>query len=566
MKWNLDDILKIKDFDKLLAEVEIVFLKYKKLIAKPQAKMSEKKFKEIIDFGEKLSKKLSRLGGLPGLILTTDTKNQQARLMETRVNNLSLKISEETIKFSHWMKGLGDPAVAGLDDKNAKRLFGSIKDLEYSLDYSRKGAKYSLKENEEKIIMNKDTNLANAIDNLRELIQNEIKYKIGKKTIKTQAELLDYVYSKKPKERREAYEQLLGKQKENIDKFFVIYQATVQDWVYETKLRNYKSPISVRNFANEIDDEVVEVLMKVVEKNKKIFHRYFQAKAQKLGVKKLNRIDLYAPIEEKQTKMDYEKGVKLVLETFEEFSPNFAKAAKTIIDNKHIDVYPGENKRSGAFCATLSNEIDPYIMLNYTGKLRDISTLAHELGHGVHSIYANGHYSSVQSANLPLAETASTLAELLVFEKFKKEMLWQKMGDMYATILRQTYFTLFEKEAHEAIQKGITEKDLSKMYLNNLKQQFGDAVEVPEMFQYEWSYVSHIFSTPFYCYAYSFGQLLALSLYGKYKKNKSFLKNIEEILKAGGSKNPEKLLKKQGVNIRDESFWQEGFDIMNKWI
>jgi oligoendopeptidase F len=140
------------------------------------------------------------------------------------------------------------------------------------------------------------------------------------------------------------------------------------------------------------------------------------------------------------------------------------------------------------------------------------------------------------------------------------------MGDMYATILRQTYFTLFEKEAHEAIQKGITEKDLSKMYLNNLKQQFGDAVEVPEMFQYEWSYVSHIFSTPFYCYAYSFGQLLALSLYGKYKKNKSFLKNIEEILKAGGSKNPEKLLKKQGVNIRDESFWQEGFDIMNKWI
>jgi len=231
MKWKLDDILKLKDFDKLLAEVEADFLKYKKLIANPKPEMSEKKFKEIVDFGEKLSNKLSRLGGLPGLILTTDTKNQQARLMETRVNNLSLKISEETIKFSHWIKGLGDPAVAGLDDKNAKRLFKSIPDLEYSLNYSRKSGQYTLKQKEEKIIMNKDVNLSNAINDLRELIQTEIKYKIGKKIIKTQSELFNYVYSKKPKERKEAYGQLLGKQKENIDKFFVIYQSTVQDWV-----------------------------------------------------------------------------------------------------------------------------------------------------------------------------------------------------------------------------------------------------------------------------------------------------------------------------------------------
>jgi oligoendopeptidase F len=546
-----------------MIEVEADFLKYKKLIAKPKAEMSEKKFKEIIDSGEKLSNKLSRLGGLPSLMLTIETKNQQARLMETRISDLSLKMSEETIKFSHWMKGLGKDS---LDTKNAKRLFKSIPDLEYSLNYSRKGAKYTLKQNEEKIIMNKDTNLGSAVDDLRELIQTDIKYKIGEKEIKTQAELMNYVYSKRSKERKQAYEQLLTKQKEHIDKFFVIYQSVVKDWTYEAKLRKYDSSISVRNFANEIDGEVIKILMKVVEKNKNIFQKYFKAKAKKMGVKKLDRTDLYAPIEEKETIMNYEDGVKLVLSAFGEFSPSFAKAAKQIIDSKHVDVYPKEGKRNGAFCATLNNKIDPYVMLNYTGKLRDISTLAHELGHGVHSIYASGHYSSVQSANLPLAETASTLAELLVFEKIKKGMLWQKMGDLYATILRQTYFTMFEIEAHEAIKKGITEKELSTMWLNNLKSQFGEAVDVPDMFRHEWSYVGHIFSTPFYCYAYSFGQLLALSLYGKYKKDKGFLKNIEVILKAGGSKNPEQLLKEQGVNIKDEKFWQEGFDIISEWI
>lgn len=566
MKWKLDDVLKIKDFDKLLAEVEADFLEYKKLIANPRPNMSEEKFKKIIDFGEKLSNKLSRLGGLPSLILATDTKNQEARLMENKANDLGLKISEETIKFSHWMKGV---SANSLDEKNAKRLFKSIPDLEYSLNYSRKAAKYSLKENEEKIIMNKDTNLEQAIDDLRELIQTGFRYKIGKKEIKTQAELLNYVYSKKANERKEAYTQLLEKQKENIDKFFVIYQAIVKDWSYEAKIRNYKSPIAVRNFANEMDDEVVEVLLRVVKKNKGVFEKYFEKKAKKLGVKKINRMDLYVPIEIANNLPvggSYDKVIKIVLKTFEEFSPRFAKAAKMIIDKKHIDVYPGENKRSGAFCATLNREIDPYIMLNHTGKLRDISTLAHELGHGVHSIYANKHYSSVQSANLPLAETASTLAELLIFEKFKKEMLWEKMGDMYATILRQTYFTLFEKEAHEKIKNGITEKDLSEMYLNNLKEQFGESVEVPDIFRYEWSYVSHFFSTPFYCYAYSFGQLLTLSLYGEYKKDKGFLKKIEEILEAGGSQNPEKLLKSKGIDIKDEKFWQKGFDIIKIWI
>lgn len=564
MKWNLDEIVKIDEWEKLFAEVEAEFDIYKKMIEKPDPKMSLEKFKKIIDFGEELENKTSRLSGLPKLILAVDTKDQKARLMITKVQDLGLRMAEYTIKFSHWLKG---PPVGGLDDKNAKRLFESIPDLEYSLTYGRKAAKYTLKENEEKIIINKDVNLGSALGDLRDLIATEFRYNVLGKKVETQAELMTYVYSDKAKERKAAYEALLTTQKNNIDKFFVMYQGTVKDWGYETRLRGYKSPISVRNFGNEIDDEVIETLLEVTKKNKNIFHKYFGTKAKKLGEKKLNRMDLYAPVEIGNKNMDYEEGVKIVLETFEEFSPRFAAAAKKIIEKQHIDVYPGPNKTSGAFCATLNNKIEPYVMLNWTGKTRDITTLAHELGHGVHSIYANKHYSSVQSAGLPLAETASTLGEMLIFEKFKKEMLWDKIADMYATILRQNYFIMFEIEAHKAISKGITEKDLSQMYLDNLKDQFGESLILPDDFRYEWSYISHIFESPFYCYAYNFGELLTLALYKRYKEDKSEgRKVIEAILEAGGCEDPNLLLNKFGIDIKSPKFWQNSFDIVQELV
>jgi len=564
MKWRLDEILKIEEFDKLFAEVEGDFEEYKKLIANPKAGMSEGEFKKIIDAGEEMGNKMSRLSGLPGLILAIDTKDQAARLMQTRVQDLGLKMAETTIKFSHWMKGLG---VDSLDDENAARLFKSIPDLTYSLSYGRKAAKYTLKENEEKIIMNKDVNASGALSDLRELISTEFRYEVLGKKIETQSDLLALVYSPKAEERKAAYEALLTTQKDNIDKFFILYQAEVKDWGYEAKLRGYKSPIAVRNFGNEIDDEVIETLLEVTKKNKNIFHKYFEAKAKKLGVQKLNRVDLYAPIETVEKNIGFDEAKKIVLETFAEFSPRFAAAVKQIIDKEHIDVYPGPNKRSGAFCATLNNKIDPYVMLNWTGKARDITTLAHELGHGAHSIYANKHYSSTQHANLPLAETASTLGEMLIFEKFKKEMLWEKIADMYATILRQNYFILFEIEVHEAIKKGITEKDLSQMYLDNLKDLFGESVEIPDDFRYEWSYISHIFETPFYCYAYNFGELLTLALYQKYKEDKaSTTKIIESILEAGGCEDPTLLLNKFGIDIKSPKFWQKSFDMVQDLI
>jgi len=213
--------------------------------------------------------------------------------------------------------------------------------------------------------------------------------------------------------------------------------------------------------------------------------------------------------------------------------------------------------------------------LNFTNKSFDVTTLAHELGHAVHDIYASRHSISAMQAPLPLAETASTFAEMITFEKMlensardeKKFLLSHKLDELYATISRQNYFVRFEMKAHNKIPEGITEGELSGIYLNNLKDEFGSAIKIPENFSYEWSYIPHIFFTPFYCYAYNFGELLSLSLYSRYKKEgRGFIHVIEKILSSGGSRNPGKLLLEVGIDINKRTFWDNGFKIIEGFI
>lgn len=533
--------------------------------------MSQKEFKKLLLFEEEMGIKLSRLAYLPHLMEAVDQKDQRAKVLTRKAEDLGLKISEVSTKIGLWIQGKIEPR---LDDKNAKRLFGVIEDLEYALKRSREGAKFSLNEREEEIIRHKDSNGVGVIGDLRRMMETEFEYELEGKKIKSQAELLSYVHSPSAKLREGAYRALLGKQKENIDKFFAMYQGIVRDWAYEAKLRGYRNPISVRNWSNDVPDKAVESLLEVCTEQREVFWNYFKWKAKELEVKKLTRFDIYAPLSKKDKKISYEETKKIVLESFGEFSEEFFEAAKEIIEKKHIDVYPSPVKIGGAFCATIEPKISPYIMLNFTGKTRDISTLAHELGHGTHSILANKHLASVQQSGLPLAETASTLAELVVFEKMvsqekdkeiKKSWFSEKIADAYASICRQNYFVKFEIEAHEKMGLGLSPEDLSKMYLRNLKEQFGQSVDIDPLFAYEWSYVSHLFESPFYCYAYNFGELLSYSLYRKYQKDRRFLKKIIKMLAAGGSQKPSQILAAVGVNIEKKEFWQESFEVIKLW-
>ncbi|MFC2061835.1 M3 family oligoendopeptidase [Elusimicrobiota bacterium] len=580
-KWNLNHIVTLKEFDNLFKKTENNLKTFSKYFNGMQPDMSKKSFRSIILFSESLKRDISRLGYRAYLWEAAEQKSQKARMLKDKVRDLEVRADDQARKIWHWIKGKKVKGKKTLDKKNAARLFSSVPDLEYVLGRKRKLAAHTLSQPEESIISNKDNTGINVLTDLRTLIETEFEYDFKPrgfkkaKKIKTQSELGVNIYSDKSERREAAYRALLNKYRENIDKFFLIYSAVVKDWVYETKLRGYNSPISIRNTYNDIPDKAVKTLLHVCAENVNIYRDYFCSKAGHLKIKKLRRYDIYAPISRRKKKTPYNQALDIVMGSLREFSPGFYKKAGEMIRSGHLHSHPHPEKQGGAFCATAAPDIKPYILMNYTGSHRDILTLAHELGHGIHSLYAAGHSISSQSANLPLSETASTLCEMIVFEKLLKEtksarerrfMLADKLSDSYATVIRQNYFVKFEIEAHSRINDGLTAEGLSGIYFKNLKEQFGSSVDIDPMFRYEWAYIPHIVNSPFYCYAYNFGELLSLALYSRYRREgKGFIPEIEKILSYGGSKDPVRALKEIGIDINSSGFWQGGFNIISGW-
>ena len=585
LRWNLDDILPMDRFEALFAEVERDRKRYDAWYKKLSPTMSAKEFREFIAFDEALDRKLALLTDMPSLHETTDQKDSSAKRLKGRATDLAVRVEDAGRKCWHWIKGMktGKDKPA-LDDKNAKRLFGAIPDLAYVLARTREAAKHTLAEGEEAIVNKLDSIGSSVLVNLREVMEAECTFTFHPKnakearTITNESEMIKYVRSADAFEREAAYRGLFANRKEHLLKYFMIYEAIVKNWTYQAALRGYPSPIAMRNFANHVPDKAIETLLAVCAKRAPVFHRYFRWKARQLGTKTLRRFDVYAPLATTEKNVSFTEAQRIVFEQFERFSPAFAGRARKILDERHVDSHPRRNKQGGAFCATVAPDIAPYVLLNYTNTDNDVMTLAHELGHGVHSLYADKLPISAQHAPLPLAETASTFGEMLVFEallasadqKEKRALLSEKLAASFATILRQSYFVEFELRAHEAIPRGMTAEQLSDLYFTMLEKQFGSSVDLDKGFRYEWALIPHIVHTPFYCYAYNFGDLLSLALYAEYKKEKQagrdFVPKIEALLAAGGSCEPQRLLRETaGFDMTDPTFWERGFAIIEGW-
>ena len=576
-QWDLSKLVKNPKspaFQTQITDIQNLAKKFEKIKSKLTPNMPVKKFLGLLHDLEEISEKMSVVGGYASLSYSADTQSDEATTLMTQMTKLGSEVSNTILFFDLWWK-------RQVDEKNAKRLMSQAGELSEYLRHKRLVAKYSLSEPEERIINTLDVTGITALVKLYDKITNafEYKLKIGSKT-KTlgREELTGYVRNTNPKIRELAYKSLLTKFFENKGVLGEIYQNIVLNWKDEgIDIRGYKSPISMRNIGNDVDDKTIESLLTVCKKNSPTFQKFFMHKAKMLRMKKLRRYDLYAPSTTniKEKNYPYDKSVKLVFESLNRFSPKLAEYAKQVFDEKHIDSSIRPGKRDGAFCSTLSPKITPFVLVNFTGKTRDVFTLAHELGHAVHSQAAQKRSILVQDAPLPLAETASTFSELLLYDNIadkisddeKKIMLSEKIDDLYATIMRQSFFTIFEVDAHEQIARGTTVDELSKTYLHNLKQQFGNSINLTDDFAIEWSCIPHFYHTPFYCYAYSFGNLLALSLFQRYKKEGSdFVPSYIEILAAGGSKKPENLLKEHGFDIRSPKFWQDGFDYVQSQV
>ncbi|MBU3935408.1 hypothetical protein KJ909_01920, partial [Patescibacteria group bacterium] len=391
LRWNLDEVVTEVDFGKLRSEIRKETKKAEGWVKKLKPEMGVEDFGKMLEWWMNLEEKIARLVYLPRLRESARQNDRKAKLLKMQANDTALECEEKIRPISHWLKGL-EGGEKKLDDKNAKRLFASRAKLKYFLEYGRKAAKHSLALREEEIASNKDSYGLEAVLDLREMIATGMRYKFEGKTIKTQAELMKYVYSTKKEEREGAYRALFRAHKKEIDKLFLVYQTAVKNWDYEAKIRGYKSAIAMRNFANRVPDEAVESLLVVCEEKREVFGNFFEFKAKTLGVKKLNRFDLYAPYQRQsgeQKKYGFEEAKKIVLETMYDFSDKFGAGAEIIFEDDHIDSHPRPQKRSGAFCATVGPKISPFVLLNHTGDWRSVSTLAHELGHAVHSLYAN---------------------------------------------------------------------------------------------------------------------------------------------------------------------------------
>jgi oligoendopeptidase F len=569
--WSLDDLFPGYDTPELKAALEEVKTKAAEFEAyrsdlKPD--ISEKKFLEILASYEKFWRFLARVVYFGQLSFAQDTQDQKTQSLVGKVQQLYAEADNLIMFFRLWWKGL--------DDDNAERLMAVAEDYRYWLEFLRLHTPYTLSEPEERIINLKDVNGPAALVNIYDSITNRYVFPLeidGEEKELTRGELMIYVRSQDPKLRADAYQSLYDVYEKDVVILGQIYQSLMRDWRSENvDLRKMATPISARNLNNHVPDEVVDLLLDVCTDNAKVFQRYFLLKANILGLDRLRRYDIYAPVTQYEKSYPFEKGVEVTLESFRSFDPRIAELAAKVIEEDHLDSEVRKGKMGGAFCATVAPDLTPWVLTSYQGQPDDVATLAHELGHAVHALLADHHNALTQHSTLPMAETASTFAEMLLVDhmiaedpdpELKKFLLFRQMDDAYATITRQAFFAMFERVANDMVLKGASVDDLSEAYFENLKLQFGDSIELSDEFRIEWSLIPHFYQTPFYVYAYTFGQLLVLSLYQQYlKEGESFIPGYLEILAAGGSDSPERILKRAGIDFTKRSFWQGGFDVL----
>jgi oligoendopeptidase F len=573
--WNLADLFPGKDSPELEAafdQVEEQAMAFEGVRGKLKPELDAGQFLEIVRASEATSRIISKLYAFAGLSFAADTQDQAAQSLLARMDQFAAEIQNRTLFFSLWWKEL--------DEQNAGRLMNEAGDYRYYLEQLRLFKPHTLSEAEEKIINLKNVTGVSALITLYDSITNRYVFNLevdGQVKELTQGELQAYRTSPDPDLRARSYQEQFRVFSKDGPILGQLYQTLVRDWHNENlSLRKFSSAISARNLANDIPDEAVNTLLEVTRKNATTFHRYFKLKAKQLGVEKLRRYDIYAPVAEAQKKYEFGAAAQMVFDAFAAFDPKFAELAQRVFDQNHLDSEIRKGKDSGAFCASVLPETTPYVLLNYQARPLDVAVMAHELGHAIHSMLAEGHSAFTFQATLPLAETASTFGEMMLTDKLlaeesdeavRKEILFKQVDDAFATILRQVYFAIFEKQAHKLVQKNASVDEISAAYYENLKEQFGDSLELSDEFKWEWVSVPHIYHTPFYVYAYAFGQLLVLSLYQQFKaEGESFKPKYLKILSAGGSEAPAKILSEAGIDIRSAKFWQGGFDVLDKLV
>jgi oligoendopeptidase F len=579
VKWNLNDLFKGYDdpnldkaLKKVLADVQAFEKKYKGRLGKG---MTPKEMLDVIKGYEGLSADIFKPLVFVELLFASDTSRPEHGAVLSKVREQVSVIRTHLLFIElEW---------CALDDKDAQAFIKAPELKKYSnfLRSQRRFKPHKLSEPEEKLLEMMSNTGKRAFIRLFDETVNaiELEVTVDGEAKKMSLEMgLSLLYHPERKYREAANKAITKGVKPNAKLVTYIMNTIAQDHFIEDKMRKYPNMMSERNLQNEVDDKVVGILLEASKKNVQMVARYYNLKRKLLKLDKLYDYDRYAPVGMELPDCDYPTGKAMSLEAYGIFSPKMRAIAQEFFDKSWIDAELRPGKEGGAFCAGTTPDLHPYLKLNYTDKLGDVMTMAHELGHGIHGYLSQKQGMLQMDTSLAVAEMASVFGEMLVFKmmmekekdpKVRLALLCDKIEGTFATVFRQTMMNEFEAKVHAARRENGEQKpETYNQYWKEVNERmFAGSVELTEGYTWWWTYVLHFFHYHFYTYAYAFGEILVLTLYAKYQKEgKPFVDKYVEMLESGSSVTPKELVAKVGVDLEDPKFWQNGFDLIGKMV
>jgi oligoendopeptidase F len=567
---GVDDPALAADMTKAEKQAEAYAEKYRGRIGSLSAAELVQSLEEMAEL-EELD---ARLGTFAYLMYSTDTGDPQRGALVQKYQEFTARLGQ-TLVFAtlEWNDAPEDHVKKVLADPALDRYH-------HYLESARRYKPYQLSEPEEKLVMEKNVNGRNAWTRFFTQLTSAMRYDYEGEKL-TQTEILNKLHNPDRDVRQKAARAVTDGLREKGMELTYIFNVLAADKASDDRLRGYPTWVSSRNLSNKAPDEVVEALITSVTANYDIVARHYKLKGAVLGLDELTDYDRYAPLPARDSDKVYawDEARDIVLNAFRNFSPKMADGTALFFENGWIDAALAPNKRGGAFATSVTPSLHPYVFLNYEGRARDVATLAHELGHGIH-MYLAGRQQTIFDFVTPLttAEMASTFAEMLVFTDLMEReddaearlsMLSGKIEDTFATVFRQISMNRFEDGMHTARRDEgeLTTERLSEIWLETQRAMFGDSVAMTDDYGIWWSYVPHFLQTPGYVYAYAFGELLVLALFRLYQeRGADFVPQYEDVLSAGGSDYPDRILAKVGVDLNDPAFWNKGLDAIRDLV
>jgi oligoendopeptidase F len=570
---RLDDPRIAHDMTEVRHDAEALAAKYRGRIAAGTVTAAE--LSTFMAEDERVASATGRLAEYAELVLTTDNLDEGAKNLTMKTQELASDISNTLVFFPIELGQMDDAVFARLvADKK-------LENYRHYLLFLRKQREHLLTEKEETLLSKRDLTGKLAVQRIYQELTSSFKYTMtvaGEQKVMNGEQIRSLRESTDSRLRARAMKQYFGKYAENSLVITNVFDTLLKDHQIECELRHVAEPMGLRNLENELDADVVNTLSDVTKENADIVEHYYTLKARLLNRPKLTLADIYAPISAKPRTYTWSDSRTIVLDAYAKFDTRAHDIIQEFFDKNWIDARTLPNKTGGAFCTFNIPGAHPWVMLNFTGTSRDVETMAHELGHGMHGILSAKQTAMNRDPILPLAEVASVFGEMLVTDYLlghmtdpeeKIALYCSKLESAFATTFRQNMFHRFETRTHGLIaDHQLSTDELRSIYHEELVNMFGDSVIIPTHYDMEWAIVQHMFLWPFYVYAYNFAQLVVLSLYQKYlEEGEKFKPVYYKILETGSSRTPAEILGLAGIDPHDKSFWQKGFDFMRtRWI